>query len=108
MEVIMQVANRSVIARKIAELSGTTINQGDKMLATVCKAINALIEEGWTTFKFPRLMTMETWMSPGGVWIDKKTGEKKPTKPKLRSYLRLYRNTKKALRVAHNVPSELL
>lgn len=103
MEVKMQIANRNVIASKIAELNNTTIAQGDKMFSSVCKAINALIEEGWTTFKFPCLMTMETKITPGGVWIDFKTGERKTTKPKLRTHLKLYKDTKKALREAHNV-----
>lgn len=102
----MQIANRNVIARKMAELSGGTLKQSDKAFALVCRAINELVKEGWTTFKFPYLMTMETKLSPGGVWMD--NGVKKPTKPKLRTHLKLYKHVKKALREAHNVSSELL
>lgn len=77
------------------------------MLDSVCKAILALMKEGWTCFKFPNLMTMKTWLSPEGVWIDFKTGERKKTIPKLRSHLELYGDTKKVLREAHNVPPKL-
>ena len=101
-----KVASREVIAAKIAEMNDVSLAEGDRQFRAVSYAIRALLEEGWTTFKFPRLMTIDSRLTKHGAWVDFETGERKETRPKLRVKVKFYDNLRETLREGHNVSSE--
>lgn len=101
-------ANGEVIAQKISEITGYTHSEGRRQLNAFIDAMNALIEEGYTCFKIPRMFTMETYMIDGSQYTDLHTKEIKVSPPKLRVTLKLYDHIKKGLKEAHNVSSKVL
>lgn len=101
-------ANTETLVRKMAEKYNISNAEAKETIYRVSETISDLIDEGCTSFRLPKLFTLDFRKFKPTLYHDVQTGEMKMGRPRIKAQIIIGNAMKERIREAFDVPPKVL